>query len=485
MLKALRVASVFLIVIGVIFGYFWTVFSAHVEKMLAALEPDIRIEYAYLRVAPFVGVSIHDVEIRSPHFADTVQIDAVELDALNTFGLFNIARSLSQDALPKSLRLRLQHLSFDLYGDAFRQRRDLFSTYQSLGCDDVAAWNLDMLRGMGYRKIRVDGTVDYNFNEFTHRLDADARLHAHQIAALHVNATFAVPRPSPLFAQLPALSLIALKQTPPQLVSAKASLQDDSFNPRKNRLCAQKRGDSIDGFIAQHIGQAVQTMQTRGMTFGADVVAAYQKFITDGGQVTVSALPENPLDLTALSSLPLEVRLKTINLAAQVNGEPVANLAVTFHEPVIPEPPVVEPVAPDADLAGQPSTTASSDTPSAAPATPPTASASPSATRRANPQRSLSSLPTVKLSPESENEPGFIRWLTVRTPQNQPLRISATELSEYVDQKAIVTLADGRAHKGKLAAVTKSTLQLGLEIPGGTVGFTIQLDEIDEIRLIP
>ncbi|MEE4377634.1 MAG: hypothetical protein V2J55_08995 [Candidatus Competibacteraceae bacterium] len=488
MYKALRVAYVLLLVTGVIFGYFWYAFSTHVETVLKALEPDVRVEYAYLRVSPFVGVSIHDVDVHSPHFADSIHIAAVKLDELNTFGLFNIDRSLKRDTLPKSLRLRVQQLTFDLYGDAFRQRRELFSTYHSLGCDDAAAWNLDMLRGMGYRTIRVDGAVDYNFDEFTHRLAAKALVHADKIASFEAEATFAVPRPSALLATLPTLSFITLQQAPPQLVNAEVMLRDDSFNSRKNRLCAQKRGDSVEGFIAEHLRQAPKTMQARGMTFGPGLVEAYRQYITaQDGQVTVTAQPENSLELAEFSSRPPELLLKLMNLAAQVNGEAITNLSVAFHDPILPEPSVVESPAPIEDTqAPLPETTLSDNPRLSAPATRPAENAAPSTTARSTaPPKSLLALPTVKISPELSAESPATRWLTLKTPQNRSLRIPTTELSEYVDQSAIVTLTDGRAHKGKLAAVTRSNLQLGLEIPGGTVGFTIQLDEIEEIRLLP
>jgi len=490
MYKALRVAYVLLLVTGVIFGYFWYAFSTHVETVLNALEPDIQVEYAYLRVSPFVGVSIHDVEVRSPHFADNIRIAAVALDELNTFGLFNIDRSLKRDALPKSLRLRVQQLTFDLYGDAFRQRRELFSTYHSLGCDDAAAWNLDMLRGMGYRTIRVDGTVDYNFDEFTHRLAAKALVHADKIASFEAKATFAVPRPSALLATLPTLSFITLQQAPLQLISAEGKLEDDSFNARKNRLCAQKRGDSVDGFIAEHLRQAPKTMQARGMTFGSGWIEAYRQYITaQEGQITVTAQPENSLEFAEFSSRPPELLFKLMNLAAQVNGEAITNLSVAFHDPILPEPPVVESPTPAEETQASLPDTALTDNPRlSAPATRPAENAALSATAKSAtgaPPKSLLSLPTVKISPELAAESSVTRWLTLKTPQNRLLRIPATELSEYIDQTTVITLSDGRAHKGKLAAVTKSSLQLGLEIPGGTVGFTIQLDEIDEIRLLP
>lgn len=459
-----RVAFLASLVIGGGVGYCWYVLSVQAESIIAALAPYAKIHYDYLRVSPLGWVSIENVEISAPVLADKVVIDAVVMEPLNLFGLLNVARSLRREEWPKTLRLRVKNASFDLYGAAFKQR-NIIPTYDSMGCNDVAVTNLDALRGMGYRALRFDGVVQYNVDEFTHRLSANAGVEAGSLATLALKADLQVSA---------ARSFLQMRLVPPQLAYVELVLQDQSFNHQKSGLCARKIGITPEAFLAENTLQAARMMRTRGMTFSQDWLTAYGSYIATRGRMVITATLKKPLPLPELPTLAPAELLDKLKLAVQVNDQPVPDVSVTFHAP--------EPLEPAPDLAATSPTTALPPTgPGGGPTfltLPNTGSPAPSET--APPPAAE---PQTTDPPTSSSAPAD--WFTLIPPAQRAFQTSSVGLAAYIDRVVVVTMADGRQHQGQLKSVGSRDLQLMMQIQRGTVGFSIAYDGIKEVRVLP
>lgn len=473
--RALFISS---LLIGGIVCYCWYALSAQADKIISALAPDLQVRYDFIRVSPFGAASVENVEIRAGFLPDTLKIDALELDSLNTFGLLNMARSLLRDEWPKALHVRIKNANFDLYGAAFTQR-NITPTYDSLGCNDVAVTNLDALRGMGFRRLHFNGIVQYNVDEFSNQLIADAKIDAQNMATLSLQAVLVVPD---------SLGIMQMRLVPPQLARAELDLEDHSFNQAKSELCSRKIGIPKEAFFAENTRQAARMMRSRGMTFSQDWISAYGTFIATQGRLVVTVAPEKPFKLSELGSDESKGWLDKLQLAVQINGQAVNDLTVSFHEPeVLPPEPTLPPISAPTVAAPPPSRDSGFVT------LPVTATATPVATATTTPvapspaQNSPPATPAVAPRPVdvATTDASGNDWFTLIPPAQRAFETSSVGLAAYIDRMVVVTMIDGRRHKGQLKTVGSRDLQLTMQIQKGTVGFSIAFEDIKEVRVLP
>ncbi len=313
---------------GGIWGYLWYSTQQQVEQIIAAAKPFAEISHGGVEISPSGSAGVRQIKI-IPHFVnDVISIDAIRLNAPNILALLNIRRQLSQGQLPEALSLTIRGLELPLHGGIIGAKlppphqRLPFDDLEALGCGPVVHFSGSEWQEMGYDRFVSNVEIGYrlNANQMEMRLSSDTR----DWATLNLDLGFALTAP--------ATSVIELaKSFTPKLAGLNLALQDDGYNRRRNSYCAAKIGKPINEYVAEHMRLVVERLRTHGVYLGPGLIAAYQRYLSENGSVTLKAAPPTPINPAELRFYKAEDVIKLAGLTLQVDEQPVSDLSVDWN----------------------------------------------------------------------------------------------------------------------------------------------------------
>lgn len=221
------------------------------------------------------------------------------------------------------------------------------------------------------------------------------------------------------------LSLTDLLTMSPRLSELTVLLDDLSLVERLNRFCANKENIRASAYIDKQINYLQYYLQTQGITFSSNLIALYREFMTQGGKIKITASPQRPLPLNVLTHRSLKHTLDMLNLAITVNDLPTTELTSQLHQ----------------------------------------------ANSFSDSKKEITSGTIV--TPKQQDNTSEYRSITYE------------ELSSYLGSVAIIYTVNGSEHKGKLLAVDHNTLKLARQVRGGSIVFTINMYDIEQILVAP
>lgn len=108
------------------------------------------------------------------------------------------------------------------------------------------------------------------------------------------------------------------------------ALRDDGFNQRRNAYCRQSRQKPLPDYLADHVQQVAERLRANGVLLSPGLVAAYQRYLGEGGTVMITANPPaliNPAELHEYA--PADI-VKLLGLRMKVNEAEVTDLTVDW-----------------------------------------------------------------------------------------------------------------------------------------------------------
>lgn len=328
-LKTLLITLIVVLVLitGGVWGYLWYSTQQQVEQIIAAAKPFAEISYDGIEVLPTGSTSVKQIKI-IPHFVnDVISIGAIRLNAPNILALLNIRWQLSQGQLPGALSLSIHQLDLPLHGDIVGAKplpphqRSPFDDLGTLGCGAVSRFSGNEWQEMGYDRFVGNMKVGY-------RLDAN-QMNVYVSSNTQDWATLSLDMGFALISPLTSMTDLATSLTP-KLTSLSAILQDDGYNTRRNNYCAVKAGKPINEYIAEHVRLLVERLRANGINPGPGLMTAYQRYLTEGEQITVTAQPPIPIDPAELPLYTAEDVVKLAGLTVKVDDQVVNDLSVEW-----------------------------------------------------------------------------------------------------------------------------------------------------------
>jgi hypothetical protein len=223
----------------------------------------------------------------------------------------------------------------------------------------------------------------------------------------------------------PVLSLTDLLTLSPRLTELTVMLNDLSLVERLNRFCAKQETMRVPAYTDQQVEYLQHYLQTQGIMLSADLMTLYREFMTQGGQIKITALTQQPIPLEKLATQSLKDTLDLLNVAIAVNRLPATGLSLEFHKPE-------------------------------------------------NFSYSKKEVTSDTIRPHKQQD----------NPSNYH-SIAYEELSDYLGKMAIIYTVNGSEHKGKLEAIDQNTIKLAKQMRGGSVAFTINIYDIEKVLVAP
>lgn len=319
---------VLVLMAGGIWGYLWYSTKQQVEQLIAAAKPFAEISHGGIDISPSGSAGVRQIKI-IPHFvSDVISIGAIHLNAPNILALLNIRRQLSQGQLPEALSLTIRGLDLPLHGGIMGAKppspheRMPFDDLETLGCGPIIHFSGSEWQEMGYDRFISNMEVGYRLN--AHRMEIRISNNTRDWAMLNLDIGFALTK-------APTTVMELAQSLTPKLASLDAILQDDGYNTRRNNYCAAKAGKPINEYIADHVRLVVERLRANGVNPGPGLIAAYQRYLTEDGSLTLTARPPTPIDPSELQFYKAEDVVKLAGLTVKVNDQPISDLSVDWN----------------------------------------------------------------------------------------------------------------------------------------------------------
>lgn len=352
MRKLKNIVIVILVVViligGGAMGYLWYSTKQQVDQIVAAAKPFAEISYSGITVSPTGSVGVSQLRIMPNFVNDAVSIGAIRLKAPNLLALLKIRWQLSQNQLPGALSISFQEVGLPLDGGLLGDKantaaqRSPLDHLDALGCGPIAMFGGAELQEMGYNRLIGNAEVGYRIdaahNLLEWRIDSNTR----DWMTLNLDIGFAMPAPPTTLMDLAALAT-------PKLAKLKIVIRDDGFNPRRNNYCAAKAGKPINDYLADHVRLVVERLRTNGINPGPGLIAAYQMYLREGGELTLAATPPAPINPAELSDYKPADVIKLLGLTLKANNTAITDLTVDWDAAKVAKALGVEPESAEED----------------------------------------------------------------------------------------------------------------------------------------
>ena len=332
MRKLVNIAIIILVVVVLLgaaaTGYLWYGTKQQVDQMVAQAKPFAEISYGGIEVSPAGSVGVSRLRITPNFVNDSITIGAIRLNAPNVLALLNTRWQLSRGQLPAALSLSFQGIELPLGGgilgasSAQTVKRSPLDDLEALGCGPVSHFSGNEWQAMGYDRfisnLETGYRVDRKSSLLALRMDSNTR----DWATLNLDMGFALTKPPE--------SLMELVAFTPRLARLNIILRDDGFNQRRNNYCAAKAGKTIPEYLADHVRLVVERLRANGIVPGPGLIAAYQRYLTEGGVLTIMATPPAPINPAELHEYAPGDVIKLLGLTLKVNETAVTDLTVDW-----------------------------------------------------------------------------------------------------------------------------------------------------------
>ncbi len=316
-------------------GYLWYSIYSNMEDLKEAAAPFAKIEYKDIRAPLNEPFGVTGITIEPHMVTDTISIGSALVHTAGYKDLYELGKKVFNEELPHRLKVTLNRFSIDLNGEiaslmADNQKTNFFGTpLDAMACGGREYFSPTDLLAMGYEQLSVDTQLNYQVNRVKESVELFVKFSVRDAASLAFDIS--IPR-----SQAPT-SRRQLTFQIPQLKDFSIDIEDLSFNERRNQYCAKLAGISSTEFVDRHVDQVRAYADDSGFPVSDELLAAYRKYVTESGNVTISANPLDPVDLMTLLTLNPRQLLEWLSLDVNIAGKNIQELMVIAVEEEQPE----------------------------------------------------------------------------------------------------------------------------------------------------
>jgi hypothetical protein len=333
MRKLITVVGVILAVLtlmaGGVWGYLWYNTQQQVAQLITMAKPFAEISYSGIDISPGGAIAVNRVRIAPNFVTDSMTIGAIQVSARNILALLNVRRQISQGKLPEALAISFRQFELPLHGGILGGKPTVpgaggpFDNLEALGCGPILHLGGTEWQAMGYEQFISNVDIGY-------RLDL-----AHQVLSLQVDsqtrdwATVNLEIGFALTAATTSIMELSGALTP-KLAKLDFVIRDDGFNARRNNYCAAKAGEPIPDYITDHVRLVVERLRANGIDPGPGLIDAYRRYLTEGGEITITATPPAPINPAEIPSYTAADAIILLGLKVKVNQTVIADPGVEW-----------------------------------------------------------------------------------------------------------------------------------------------------------
>lgn len=333
MRKLMTFLVVILIVVvlmaGGVWGYLWYNTKQQVDQLIMMAKPFAEISYSGIDISPEGAIAVNRLRIAPNAVSDSITIGAIRVSAKNILALLNVRRQISQGNLPEALAISFRQFELPLHGGILGGKPTApgaggpFDNLEALGCGPILHLGGTEWQAMGYEQFISDIEIGYRLDLAQQVLSLRVDSQTRDWAALNLEIGFALTGATASIMELSG----ALT---PKLAKLDFAIRDDGFNTRRNNYCAAKAGKPITDYIADHVRLVVERLRANGISPGPGLIDAYRRYLTEGGEITITATPPSPINPAEIPSYTAADAIVLLGLKVKVNQTVIADPGVDW-----------------------------------------------------------------------------------------------------------------------------------------------------------
>ncbi|WP_376692460.1 hypothetical protein [Wenzhouxiangella sp. EGI_FJ10409] len=421
------------------------------DRMASGLSMFGTLSYDNVRLSPGGAININDLSFRLHQGRGGIDVGQISLQTANLLALLTLESNLERGQIPETLSLRVDNLQFPLDGELATMARQASGSnspmgasgvlFNAAGCDGRTQFDSNDLLQMDYFDIRADVEARYQLLDNGDRLRLFVNARTHEASAIFLEATFDLQS-----ASLTASELAGSMQNT-RLGSFSLEYEDLGFYERMLAFCADEMSMTKPEYIAHHLEAWEQAWSRFNAEPGPDTVAAYESFLEDPQQFSVSTDAEHSVSIERIEHYAISELLDRMKVRLVVNyGDPqpldISVLEQSSAPIASPEQPARdedEAAAPESEDVQTATTTDGADAD----------------------------------TPEQTPDQPLRQWIT----------IDPGALESHRDKRLRVRMESGDQHSGRLADVDPDHIHIRVESTGGFYIRPLAREEIREVEV--
>lgn len=310
-------------------GYVWYATKKQADAVVALARPLAHISYGGISVSPLGSVSIHQVRIAPNTGPNTLTVGTIRLSAPDFLALLQTGWQVRRGRLPQALALSFRELELrpgtvTAAGSSQNTPAHPLDNLSALGCGPISAFGPSEWRDMGYQRLLGNLEIGYRINSLKNILELRLDSSARDMATTNLDFGLALSGAPRSFMELATTFT-------PKLAKLNLALRDDGLNQRRNTYCANKAGKPILDYIADHVRLVDERLRALGVVLGPGWLTAYQRYLTEGGVLALTATPPIPINPAELPDYAPADLIKLLGLRLNVNDTGVTDLSASWN----------------------------------------------------------------------------------------------------------------------------------------------------------
>lgn len=309
---------------GAVKGYLWYTINSQMEALQKSLQPVARLSWREI-LTPMLGpIGVKHLVVR-PHIVnDPIQIGSILIHANDPMQRFELISAHLRDEVPKKLVMSINRVSLDLNGEIanwigkFQKGAVVGTPIDALACGDRQFFTIDDLRDMGYKELATDINLQYSLNDLKSALDLFIKIRTHDMMEFAIDAL--IPA-----SEVPN-STKRLTLEEPSVESLSVTVRDLGYNKNKTTFCSVNTGKTPEQYIQAHVEAVRARAMENGFEPSAELMRAFQQYLTKPSTITLAIRPIDASPLTALRLPDSNDAIKSLGLEVSINDKPVENI---------------------------------------------------------------------------------------------------------------------------------------------------------------
>lgn len=431
--------------------YYTSQIRDQLDRMASGLSMFGTLSYDNVRLSPGGAININDLSFRLHQGRGGIDIGQISLQTANLLALLTLESNLERGRIPETLGLRVDNLQFPLDGELATMARQTPGSnspmgasgvlFDAAGCDGRTQFDANDLMQMDYFDIRADVEARYQLLDNGDRLRLFVNARTHEASAIYVEATFDLQSGS-----LSARELAGSMQNA-RLGSFSLEYEDLGFYERMLAFCADEMSMTKPEYIAHHLEAWKEGWSRFDAEPGPDLVAAYESFLEDPQQFSVSTDADHSVSIEGIERYTASELLERMKVRLVVNyGAPQPldmNVLGESSAPIVSS----EQPAGDEDEATAPESGA------------------------------------VQTAATTDGADADTPEETAEQPVRQWINVDPDALDSHRDKRLRVRMESGDHHSGRLSDVDPDHIHIRVERTGGFYIRPLAREEIREVEV--
>ncbi len=337
-----KLVGIILLLLAMAQAALWYAGSRWFAGLTEQLQPAVELNYGSTFAWLNGRAGMRNVRVGSPMLAASEQVHAERASIITGGPLDLFSLFISGDRRwPDDATVRVQRLR--LTAQMERQLRDKASRlgylapFEAMGCNPRGRFSGVDYAELGWQEAAVDIDLGWRRERMDHQ-QLTLSYDMDPLARLELDLVMAGLAPTTL-QELPLAGA--------GVEHLRLRFEDRGMIGQRNAYCARAGQQDMDGFHGQHMRAVRDELESYGMFLDEAVVAVYDRFARNGGQIELNLMPSRTIALHEYHHYRPEDQLAMLGASLRYNQDPAVSISARFHAAAVagePELTAAEPV---------------------------------------------------------------------------------------------------------------------------------------------